>query len=232
MEHSRRRYPRYGEFLLHSSANPLTPADLHGGAQLVERAVEQMSLPIDNLLDLATIEAGRLQLVVATVEVLPTVDKALETLRPLAQSRRLQLVTEVDPGLWMRADANRFYQMLSNLIGNAVKFTPLGGQIALRAVASDDFVKFTIDDTGAGIPPRDDPEIIHALRTDGAGGRAPRNRARPVRGEGHRGSARWQDQRSKYSRRWRHVHLHVAARATRARPARSPGGGSAGASLS
>ena len=160
------------QLLLRSAGDPPTEADLRGSAQLVESAVERMNSLIDNLLDLATIEAGRLQLVVEAVEVLPTIEKALETLRPLAESRRLSLVTEADSGLWMWADANRFYQILSNLIGNAVKFTPPGGQITLRAVAGGDSLTFTVEDTGPGIPAELIPKLFTRYgQTEQAGGR-------------------------------------------------------------
>jgi len=160
------------EFLLRGSANPLTAADLRDGAQLVESAVERMSSLIDNLLDLATIEAGRLQLVAGTIEVLPTIEKALETLRPLAESRSLRVVTEAEAGLWMWADANRIYQVISNLFGNAVKFTPPGGQITLRAVAAGDSVTFTVEDTGPGIPAEMIPKLFTRYgQTEQAGGR-------------------------------------------------------------
>jgi len=138
------------EFLLRSSTNPPTQAELHVGAKLVERAVEQMNSLIDNLLDLASIEAGRLQLRTESIEVKPTIDKVLETLRPLVDARQQELVTKAEAGLWMRADINRFYQVLSNLIGNAVKHTPPGGRITMTVTATGDTVTFTVTDTGPG----------------------------------------------------------------------------------
>ncbi|HEU5138022.1 MAG TPA: ATP-binding protein [Steroidobacteraceae bacterium] len=138
------------EFLLRSSMNPPTSTELQAGAKLVERAVEQMNSLIDNLLDLASIEAGRLQLRTESIEVKPTIDKVLETLRPLADARQQALITVADAGLWMRVDINRFYQVLSNLIGNAVKHTPPGGRITIAATATGDTVTFTVTDTGPG----------------------------------------------------------------------------------
>ena len=148
------------EFLLRSSANLPTSTELHEGAKLVESAVERMNLLIDNLLDLASIEAGRLQLRTETLEVRQTIEQALVTLRPLADAQQLELVTEADAGLWMRADANRFYQVLSNLIGNAVKFTPTGGRITLAVAATGDTLTFTVSDTGPGFSAEAIPKLF------------------------------------------------------------------------
>ena len=138
------------EFLLRSLGNPPTSIELQEGAMLLESAVARMNSLIDNLLDLASIEAGRLQLRTESIEVRSTIDKALETLRPLADAQQQELVTDADAGLWMRADANRFYQVLSNLIGNAVKFTPPGGRITMGVTATGDTVTFMVRDTGPG----------------------------------------------------------------------------------
>ena len=148
------------ELLLRSSANLPTATELHEGAKLVESAVARMNSLIDNLLDLASIEAGRLQLRTESIEVRPTIDKALETLRPLAEARQQELITETDAGLWMRADANRFYQVLSNLIGNAVKFTPPGGRITMVVTATGDTVTFTVRDTGPGFSAEAIPNLF------------------------------------------------------------------------
>jgi two-component system, chemotaxis family, sensor kinase Cph1 len=139
--------------LLESSAVD-APAvkELREGAERTQRAAEQMSSLIDNLLDLEAIDTGRLRLRTQPIDVRPTVDAALETLRPLADAAGLKLVTKVDAGLRMQADSDRFYQVLSNLIGNAVKFTPSGGRIAVGATATGDKVTFSVEDTGPGIP--------------------------------------------------------------------------------
>ena len=160
------------EFLLRSSTNPPTSTELREGAQLVESAVERMNLLIDNLLDVASIEAGRLQLRTESLEVRQTIEQALVTLRPLADAQQLELVTEADADLWMRADANRFYQVLSNLIGNAVKFTPPGGRITLAVTATGDTVTFTVSDTGPGFSAEAIPNLfVRFGRAESASGR-------------------------------------------------------------
>src|SRR6185503_16123036 len=138
------------------------------GALLTKRAVAQMSSLINNLLNRAAIEAG-LPLRVEPLGVRQTVEEALETLRPLAEAHALTLVAELDGAASMLADRDRFYQVLSNLIGNAVKFTPAGGRITLRAEPRDDEVMFTVADTGPGIPPAELADIfVRYSRTDRA----------------------------------------------------------------
>ncbi len=160
------------ELILRSAGNLPTPEELRDGAKLMESAVERMNLLIDNLVDLAAMEAGRLQLFVQSVELQPTVERALETLRPLAESRQVSLITYIDAGVRMQADANRFYQVLSNLIGNAAKFTPAGGSITLRTAVGGDRVTFTIEDTGPGIAPEQIPNLFTRYGpTAQAGGR-------------------------------------------------------------
>ena len=122
-------------------------------AGIIKRAGARMNRLIRDLLDVARMDTGRL-----TVEPKPTapadlVAHALETMRPLAEEKTLTLVEAVDARLPnVSADAMRINQVFSNLIGNAIKFTPAGGQITLRAELSDGRVWFSVTDTGPGIP--------------------------------------------------------------------------------
>ena len=160
------------EFLLRSSTNLPASTELREGAKIIESAVERMNLLIDNLLDVASIEAGRLQLHTESLEVKQTIEQALVTLRPLVEAQQLELLTEAGAGLWMRADANRFYQVLSNLIGNAVKFTPPGGRITLVVAATGDTVTFTVSDTGSGFSAEAIPKLfVRFGRAESASGR-------------------------------------------------------------
>jgi light-regulated signal transduction histidine kinase (bacteriophytochrome) len=155
--------------LLQTDAASSELPSLREGAAMTRSAVAQMTSLIDNLLDLAAIEAGRLPLHLQPVAVQETVEQALQTLRPLAEANGLTLVAELDSGASMLADRDRFYQVLSNLIGNAVKFTPAGGRITLRAEPRGGEVIFTVADTGPGIPPEELKDIfVRYSRTDRA----------------------------------------------------------------
>ena len=149
--------------LLSANAASSDLSTLREGALLTKRAVAQMSSLIDNLLNRAAIEAG-LPLRVQPLAVRQTVEEVLETLRPLAEAHALTLVAELDGDASMLADRDRFYQVLSNLIGNAVKFTPAGGRITLRAEPRDHEVIFTVADTGPGIPPEELAHIFARYR--------------------------------------------------------------------
>ncbi len=88
---------------------------------------------INDILDLSKIEAGRLQLSIENVAVQGTFVDVVDTLRSLADKKGHTLTQHSPPHLSVRADSTRFKQILMNLIGNAIKFTPEGGKIELKA---------------------------------------------------------------------------------------------------
>jgi signal transduction histidine kinase/DNA-binding response OmpR family regulator len=118
---------------------------------------------INDILDLSRIEAGRLQLTIETVRVDTSLSEACDTLQPLASKKNHHLIKHPAPGLSVRADATRLKQILMNLIGNAVKFTPDGGTIELAAKRIDDHVRLEVRDSGPGIPPHEQKRIFEAF---------------------------------------------------------------------
>jgi signal transduction histidine kinase len=120
------------------------------------RAARQMNRLIGDLLDTVRIHAGKLALDLENVEVSTILHQAEETFRPLAEKRvvRLEVVPAAD-GMIVRADPLRVSQIVSNLVGNAIKFTPQNGNVTLSASASGNDVAIHVTDTGPGIPPGD-----------------------------------------------------------------------------
>jgi PAS domain S-box-containing protein len=109
---------------------------------------------INEVLDLSRIEAGHLQLSVEPVAVAEVLNEALDLMRPLAAERSMDLVveTELEKGLWVLADRHRLKQVLLNLLTNAVKYTPVGGRVAMALMESDaGKTQVVVSDTGAGI---------------------------------------------------------------------------------
>lgn len=118
----------------------------------IQRAVRRMNTLIRDLLDLAKLEAGRFTLQCTQCQIDELVEESLLILRPLAEVKRITLTSDLH-GDVVYADRDRIFQVLSNLVGNAIKFTPERGSIFVRAETVNTEVRVTVSDTGPGIPP-------------------------------------------------------------------------------
>jgi signal transduction histidine kinase len=128
------------------------------------RAVKQMNRLIADLLDAVRLQAGRLSLDREDILVSAILRQAEESFRRLADSRHIQFAIErSDDGIAVRADPVRVSQVLGNLLGNALKFTPEGGAVTLRAVRAENRVDFEVVDTGPGIPSSDLPHLFDSF---------------------------------------------------------------------
>ena len=124
---------------------------------------------INDILDLAKIEAGRLELVLNAFHVPSALESALTLIRERATRHGVGLGLSVDErlGEWV-ADERKVRQILLNLLSNAVKFTPDGGQIEVSAALADSSVEISVSDTGIGIAPEDQESIFEEFRQAGA----------------------------------------------------------------
>ena len=118
---------------------------------------------INDILDLSKIEAGRLQLAIESVPIKPSFAEVFDCLRPLADKKCQTLVVQSSLDLSVRADATRFRQVLMNLVGNAIKFTPEGGKIELAAQQLGEVVRVEVRDSGPGIPAGEQQRIFEAF---------------------------------------------------------------------
>ena len=118
---------------------------------------------ISDILDLSKIEAGRMELSREHVAVAPAFSEVISALYPLAEKKSQELLQQVEENLYIHADAMRFKQVLTNLVGNAIKFTPEGGRIELSARPVDDQVRVEVRDSGPGIPPEQQQRIFEAF---------------------------------------------------------------------
>jgi signal transduction histidine kinase len=160
----------------HDLRNPLNTISMSAGLMLevalpeeqrikqlsmIKRAGERMNRLIQDLLDVAKLEAGRLGVDPRPTEVAPIVAEAMDMLRPIASEKAIRLDVVVADGLPMiTADAGRVLQVLSNLVGNAIKFTPADGRVSIRVEPFAGSVRFCVADTGPGIPPEQLPHIF------------------------------------------------------------------------
>jgi PAS domain S-box-containing protein len=131
---------------------PLSQEKQEEQIAIIQRASRRMSRLIEDLLDVASIEAGVLSVDPKPVAVLPLIEDTAELFRQPAESAGLVLETSVAKDLPpILADRGRMEQVLGNLVGNALKFTDSGGRIGLEAVRSGDGVRLSVSDTGCGI---------------------------------------------------------------------------------
>jgi K+-sensing histidine kinase KdpD len=147
--------------LIASSAEMLAEADTdldqrRKFADVAKRATAQMNRLIADLLDMTRLSAGRLSLELDVVAVGTLFEQAEETFRSIARARQVKLEVQRDTtDLRVRADAGRVLQVIGNLLGNGLKFTPPGGRVSLtatRPMRGDGTVVFAVADTGPGIP--------------------------------------------------------------------------------
>ncbi|HEV2440126.1 MAG TPA: HAMP domain-containing sensor histidine kinase [bacterium] len=137
-------------------------ATLHSQALLLARL-------ITDLRDLSLAQAGQLQLNLQAIDAGPVVRETIEALAPLADERRVALRTEVPQGLpRIDVDPDRLRQIVQNLVENAVRYTPAGGEIRVTMLADGAAsVRLAVSDTGAGVEAADLPHIFrHFYRAD------------------------------------------------------------------
>ena len=117
---------------------------------------------ITDLLDLARVEAGKLVLSFDQVALTALVSDVIEQLRPLATAKRLQIdLHSPDPTLLVWADLDRLSQILTNLLDNAIKYTPDGGHVSVDLSKADqEMARVVVQDTGQGIPPEALPKLF------------------------------------------------------------------------
>ncbi len=173
---ARRAHERVMEVVVHDLRNPLTaikatsdalqsnPAlDAHQRHRLkiIDRSASRMESLIRDLVDAAQGEHGTLLMMIEKENALSIVDEALELHAPVARERGVTLETKGPEGtIFVNGDRHRLLQVLGNLIGNALRFTPQGGRITLRLEVQERVVRFFVEDTGTGIKPEHLPHVF------------------------------------------------------------------------
>jgi heavy metal sensor kinase len=134
--------------------------------------VDRMSRTVDNLLTLAQVDEGRLELLTTRASLREVIEAAVRPLRPLAEARGVELVVEATE-VEAQADPQRLHQALTNLLENALKFTPSGGTVRVHDWRTGDEVGITVTDDGPGIPADARAHLFDRFyRVDGARNRA------------------------------------------------------------
>ncbi|WP_241492847.1 GAF domain-containing sensor histidine kinase, partial [Pseudomonas endophytica] len=138
----------------HASRRIMTAIDT------MQQATSRMNILLEDLLDTSKIEAGRYTITAQPLDVTQIFEEALSLLLPLATEKSVELSFHSEPDLRVNADPERLFQVLSNLISNAIKFTPEQGKIVVAAQPSEADIVFSVRDSGKGIPAEQLPFIF------------------------------------------------------------------------
>jgi signal transduction histidine kinase/ActR/RegA family two-component response regulator len=131
---------------------------------IVRNADVQMQL-IDDLLDLSRVSTGKLRLEIRRVELPQVLQAAVDAVRPAAEAKGIRMFTTLDSdAAWINGDPGRLQQIVWNLLMNAVKFTPQGGEVQLRLVHAQPHVRIVVSDTGQGIAHEILPHVFERFR--------------------------------------------------------------------
>jgi signal transduction histidine kinase len=127
----------------------------------VKQSTASLQRLIDDLLEFSRMEAGQIKLRPQMISVYDVAAKVVEQLSPLAQEGKLALVNEVSEAVpLVEADPMRIEQVLTNLVSNAIKFTPAEGSVTIRAEDTGDQVRVSVKDTGIGIPEAEQGKVF------------------------------------------------------------------------
>jgi len=167
----------YMAMLERGTLGPLNPAGHRAAAVMSAKAAEMNSL-IEQMLDAARLEEGRLQLHLRPVEVRSVVERAVDVIRPLTDEAH-PLVLHVDhERLVVDVDPERIQTILTNLVENAIKYSPSGGEVECRVVGTEQSVLIEVRDQGVGIAADDVPRLFTRF------GRIPSEATRHIPGIG------------------------------------------------
>ena len=146
-------------------AGSLDAAATQRALEVVDRNVNHQNRLITDLLDISRIISGKLTLETAVVDLRAIVVSVIEMLQPSAQAKSVAIVSALTRGaVPVDGDAERLRQIVANLMSNAVKFTPSGGQVTARLETTGDRARLTVSDTGKGISPEFLPHIFERFR--------------------------------------------------------------------
>jgi PAS domain S-box-containing protein len=146
-------------------AGSLDPNSMRRGLEVIERNVRVQTQLIGDLLDVSRIITGKLRLEARPLDLRPVMEAGVDAVKPSAEAKGVRLGLDVPPDLpQITGDPDRLQQVVWNLVTNAVKFTPEGGQVDVEVRRDATGVHLTVRDTGVGIPPDFLPHVFERFR--------------------------------------------------------------------
>jgi two-component system, OmpR family, phosphate regulon sensor histidine kinase PhoR len=154
----------YVETLLHTP--PANPGDSQQFLVIIDRHAERLSRLTEDLLTLSDLESGKIQLAVQSIDVSQLIQRVLEVFWDQASKKRIRLTSSVAPELpKITGDLDRLQQLFINLVDNAIKYSPVGGQVSLTAMLAPSpnggspRIEIAVSDSGPGIPEKHLPRL-------------------------------------------------------------------------
>ncbi len=123
--------------------------------EILDRNVDRLSKLVHDVLDVARLESDNLKIRPEPMDLSQVAHETVDAFRDLARQAQVELVTELEEPLTVPADAERIAQVFFNLVSNAIKFTPEGGQVTVRTSREDDMALASVEDTGVGLKAED-----------------------------------------------------------------------------
>jgi signal transduction histidine kinase/CheY-like chemotaxis protein len=140
-------------------------AEQREGLTVIERNAKAQAQIIDDLLDTSSILSGKVRLAAKTIDVVPVVEAALDTVRPAAEAKNIRIEARLDAhAATVYGDSNRLQQVFWNLLNNAIKFTPRDGRISVDLARAHSSIEIRIADNGQGIAPEFLPFVFDRFR--------------------------------------------------------------------
>lgn len=153
----------FGSMLAEGDAGPLSP-DQQTYLDHMLSGANELNATVRDLIELSHIQAGKFEIACSVVEYAPLVHAALEDLKPVATAKGVSLEVEVTVEGEVILDGERVMEVVHNLVDNAIKFTPSGGRVKVRASAEGDQVTTEVRDTGCGIPAEALPRLFRRFQ--------------------------------------------------------------------
>ncbi len=132
---------------------------------VITKETRRLSRLIEDILSISQLEVGTMQLVLDNVELMPLLSESVRDVRGIAESKNIDLQLDLPPKLpTIQGDRDKLAVVVNNLIGNAIKYTPNGGQVCLSCKATEEAIGISVRDTGIGIDPKDHVRIFEKFQ--------------------------------------------------------------------
>jgi len=141
-----------------------TDSERDRSTRVINREARRLTHLVEKILQFSRLERASVDLKVERLDVVQTVAEVIEGFRPLAAARDAHVVSEIEDGLWVRADRDAVSQLLLNLLDNAVKYGPSGQTVTVAAAQVGHGMRLSVVDEGPGIPAHDRDHIWEPYR--------------------------------------------------------------------